>query len=362
MRAPGRVNLIGEHTDYNEGFVLPAAIGLATRVHAIRRPDRTIAMRSGAVPETAALDLDAPGDRPAEDWSRYVRAVVAELQAAGIVLPGADLRVESDLPIGAGLSSSAALEVAVALAMLALAGVTLPRLEVARLAQRAEAERVGVNCGIMDQFAVLFGRADDALLLDTRSLAYEPVALPPRAALVVCNTMVHRALAGQAYNQRRAQCAQAVAELRRWYPGIAALRDVTSSQLTAHAREMTPLLLRRARHVIGENARVLAAAECLGAGDLVRAGALMDESHESLRDDYEVSCEELDAMVAIARACEGVYGARMTGGGFGGCTTNLVERSAAPAFRRRIAEEYGRQMGIVPEIYDGTPAAGAAYE
>ncbi|HKU80610.1 MAG TPA: galactokinase [Candidatus Tumulicola sp.] len=361
MRAPGRVNLIGEHTDYNDGFVMPAAIALQTRVHAVARADRTIAIRSDSTPEPAAFDLDQSAKRAPGDWSRYARAVVSELQAAGIALPGADLRVESDVPIGAGLSSSAAFEIAVALAMLALGGVELPRIDVARLAQRAEVERVGVNCGIMDQFAVLFGSAGAAVVLDTRSLRYGRVALPSEASLVICNTMVRRALAGQAYNERRAQCQRAVGELRRWYPGIASLRDVTLSQLAAHAGEMTPLLQRRARHVVSENARVLDAADYLRCGNVSGAGALMNESHDSLRDDYEVSCTELDAMVAIARVCEGVYGARMTGGGFGGCTVNLVDRAAVPAFRRRVIAEYGRQMGIVPEIYDGTPSAGASY-
>ncbi len=311
---------------------------------------------------STAFDLtELPATR-AGDWSDYPRGILCELQAAKIELPGADLVVTSDIPAGAGLSSSASFEVALALAMLRLGDALLPRLTIARLAQRAEVDYAGTRSGIMDQFVVLFGAKDCALLLDTRSLTFELVKIPADARIVICNTMVSRELAGGAYNQRRDECEQVVEALRRWYPEIHSLRDVTEEQLTRHAGELSPLLLRRARHVVTENARVVAAAARLAAGDLAAFGTLMDASHASLRDDYEVSCAQLDAMVEIARACEGVYGARMTGGGFGGCTVNLVAAEFVPAFYARVPEAYRARTGIAPELYDGTPAAGATYE
>jgi len=359
-RSPGRVNLIGEHTDYNDGFVMPAAIGYFTSVSAARRTGRRLTLASEGFPPAAPIELDRLPRKPRGDWSDYACGVLAELEDAGVRLAAADLRVTSTIPPGAGLSSSAAFEVAVALAMLALAGAQLDRVAIAELAQRAECTFAGARVGIMDQFAVLFGRAGHAILLDTRTLRHELLALPPHTRVVICNTGVRRALAAAAYNERREQCEAAVAVLRRHFPGISALRDVSMTQLEACERELPDPLLRRARHVVAENARVLDAAAALRRADAAALGALMNASHESLRDDYEVSCAELDAMVAIARGAGGVYGARMTGGGFGGCTVNLVEASAVGPFCALVAAEYRRATGRDAAFYDGTPVDAAS--
>jgi galactokinase len=358
-RAPGRVNLIGEHTDYNDGFVMPAAIPYETRVSGTATAARIVNVASDSVEAAAAFDLDALAAPRAKDWTDYVRGVLVELDRAGVALAGADLRVTSNVPLGGGLSSSASFAVALALAMLKLAGATMERLAIARLAQRAESEHTGARAGIMDQFAVLFGRAGCATFLDTRSLDYAYVPVPNGLSIVVCNTMVKRELASGEYNQRRAECEAAVELLKTWCPQIRALRDVTPEQLEAHAAEIPPLLYLRARHVVNENERVLAAKAAFERGDAPAFGALMNASHASLRDDYEVSCPELDTMVALARRIEGVYGARMTGGGFGGCTVNLLASERAETFRREIADAYRRETGITPALYDGTPVDGA---
>jgi galactokinase len=358
-RAPGRVNLIGEHTDYNDGFVMPAAIPYETRVTGVSWASRSIGIFSESVDAAATFDLDSLAGS-AGDWTDYVRGVLIELQRAGVPVPGASLRVASSVPLGAGLSSSASFEVALVLALLELSGTRMERIAIAKVAQRAEAEHTGTRSGIMDQFAVLFGRAGSATFLDTRSLAYEHVPIPPGVSIVICNTMVKHTLAGGEYNLRRSQCEAALALLKTWYPDAVALRDVSLAQLEAHAREIAPLLYHRARHVVTENQRVLDAKAAFERGDVAGFGSLMNASHESLRDDYEVSCPELDAMVSIARRCDGVYGARMTGGGFGGCTVNLVASGRAAAFRSEIVEGYSRAMGMVPDLYDGTPVAGAA--
>ncbi|MBV8583819.1 MAG: galactokinase [Candidatus Eremiobacteraeota bacterium] len=347
VRAPGRVNLIGEHTDYNDGFMLPAAVGLYTTVRGRRAGDNGVVFRQ------------ARSDAEREADNAYSRGVLIELERAGVELPPSELTVDSTLPIGGGLSSSASFEVAVALTMLALADATLDRMDVARLCQRAENEHVGIRSGIMDQFAVLFGRSRHALLLDSRTLAWRPIAIPENACIVVCNTMVKHELASGEYNRRRAQCEAAVTALQRWYPDADALRDVTVDQLFDHRDAIEPVAYRRARHVVTEDVRVLQFADAMEAGDLARAGELMNASHESLRDDYEVSSAELDLLVAMARDF-GVFGARMTGGGFGGCTVNLVDRAHAPALIGYVRERYRAQTGITPEIYDGTPVDGAA--
>jgi galactokinase len=356
-RAPGRVNLIGEHTDYNDGFVLPCAIAYETRVAAAARPGPIVHARSGDA--VAALDLEAL-EQPQNSWSDYVRGVLAQLRDAGVPLAGADLAISGTVPIGAGLSSSASLEIAVALAMLALARTSLPPLEIARLAQHAEIAYVGTRCGIMDQVAVLCARAGHAIFLDTRSLAYELIPVPEQAAIVVCNTMVKHELSASAYNERRSECERSVEILRERWPSIRALRDVSVQQLEEARDALPPVLFRRAHHVVTENDRVVNAVDALRAGDLPRFGALMNASHESLRADYEVSSSELDVMTSLSRAFDGVLGARMTGGGFGGCTVTLLESHRAAEFRRYIAGAYRASTGITPEIYDGTPSAGAS--
>jgi galactokinase len=358
-RAPGRVNLIGEHTDYNDGFVLPCAIAYETFVDASERGDRVVTVQS-RFDDSASFEIDRLPAQRRGLWSDYVRGVLIELRESHVDFPGADLRVNGNVPIGAGLSSSASFEVAVALAMLALADVPMDPAELARLAQRAEIQHAGTRCGIMDQFAVLFARKGHALFLDTRTLQFDHVPVPPQAAIVICNTMVKHELAAGAYNERRAQCEQSVYLLRERYPQIRALRDVTPEQLQQASALLRPLILARARHVVTENARVLLAVQALRAGDLAAFGALMYASHESLQTDYAVSAPELDTMVALAKRFEGIIGARMTGGGFGGCTVNLVHAARAGEFRDYIAKAYERETGIAPEIYDGTPSAGAS--
>ncbi len=306
-----------------------------------------------------AFDLDRLPARRSATWDDYLRGVLIELGNAGVHLRGADLRIESDVPIGVGLSSSASLEIAIALAVIAIAGSQVDRTQLAKIAQTAEIEHAGTRCGIMDQFAVVFARAGSALFLDTRSLHFELLEVPESVAVVICNSMIERKLSEGAYNDRRRECEASVALLRSRVPHIAQLRDLSTEQL-AIARDALPeVLYRRALHVVSENERVLAARVALVRRDLRRLGALMNESHESLRDDYEVSCTELDILVTLARGFPGVYGARMTGAGFGGCTVNLLDAACAQQFRTGIADAYRRETGIVMEVYDGTPSAGA---
>jgi galactokinase len=358
-RAPGRVNLIGEHTDYNDGFVLPCAIPLETRVAGRARADRAVIVRS-RFEQRAVLDLDGLAGPRRAMWSEYVRGMLVELRGAGVHLRGADLRVSGTLPLGGGLSSSASFEIAIALAMLALAGERMQPDELARLAQRAEGEYAGTQCGIMDQFTVLRAKAGHALFLDTRTLDFEYVPVPSECEVVICNTMVKHELAASAYNERRSECEASVEILRALVPEIRALRDVSVDDLARARDVLPPVLQARTRHVVTENERVREAAQALRENDLTRLGALLYASHESLQVDYEVSCEELDVMVRLARAFDGTIGARMTGGGFGGCTVNLIHAGRTPEFRAYIAQAYRRETGISPEIYDGTPSAGAS--
>ncbi|MFO1464936.1 MAG: galactokinase [Steroidobacteraceae bacterium] len=354
FRAPGRVNLIGEHTDYNDGLVMPAAIQFDTRVSVVPRTDRILRMRSQNLGTEREVALPPPGSggRPPRsgDWSDYVVGVACELLDAGLALTGADLQVQGSVPIGSGLSSSASLEVASALALLAPSGGELAPMRLAQLCQRAENHFVGARCGLMDQFASVHGRAGCALYFDCRSLEHEPVPLGG-AALVVCNTMVRHQVAGGEYNRRRAECEAGVQALASRRPDIRSLRDVEPADLTAARATLDPVIHRRCRHVLSENARVLAMRDALSAGRFDEAGELMRDSHESLRVDFEVSCAELDLMVTLARQVPGVYGARMTGGGFGGCTVNLVAEAAVPEMLRYVGEGYERSTGRSPEIY-----------
>jgi galactokinase len=350
-RAPGRVNLIGEHTDYNDGFVLPAAIGFSCWVACGPRNDRKLIVYSENLKETTGDDLDALTPRGARKWSDYVLGVAWALEQAGHRLGGANLYVAGDVPLGAGLSSSAAIEVAVGLALLDRSHHRVELTKLARLCQRAENEYVGARSGIMDQFVSCHGRAGHALLLDCRSLAYEALPLPAGLQLVICNTMVKHEISGSEYNVRRAECEEGVKRLAKVLPGIRALRDVTVTQLVQHRGRLTETVYRRCRHVISENDRVLKAAQILRAGNSTELGPLLAESHRSLREDYQVSCSELDAMVEIASRQPGVTGARMTGGGFGGCTINLVATAGAARFQSHVAAEYEKETGMRPEIY-----------
>lgn len=359
FRAPGRINLIGEHTDYNDGFVLPAAIELATYVAIAAREDRRICVKSQQFERDFAFDLDAAPAPRAGDWSDYARGVALVLERAGRRLRGADLLIDSDLPMGAGLSASAAFEVAVGLALATVAGATIAPVELALLCQRAENEFVGAQCGVMDQFISCSGVAGSALLLDCRSLEARPVAIDSSARLLVCDTMVRHQIAIGDYNLRRRECASAVARLSAALPGLSALRDVSEEELAEHAALLPPPLERRARHVVTENARTLRAAHALDEGDLVECGRLMNASHASLRDDYEVSCKELDIMVEAAQGLPGVYSARMMGGGFGGCTINLVAANEAEQVTEQVATAYRDATGVVPKIFSCIAGAGA---
>ena len=352
-QAPGRVNLIGEHTDYNDGFVMPAAIGFYTRASVAPRHDRKLVIHSENYSEQVEFDLDHLPARRAGHWSDYVIGVVTMLARSGKKLGGANLLVEGNVPQGAGLGSSASMEVAVGYALLNLAeqASDRTRTKLALLCQQAENEFVGARCGVMDQFVASHGKRGQALLLDCRFLEYRLLPLPRDVALAICNTMVKHSIAKGEYNQRRAECEAGVRGLSNHLPNTLALRDVTPEDLAAYGHELPEIVVRRCRHVIGENARVLQAAAALELEDLHAFGKLMLESHRSLRDDFEVSCPELDLMVELAQQAEGVYGTRMTGGGFGGCTIALVEAARVEAFQRTVQEGYERSTGCKPEIY-----------
>ncbi len=352
FRAPGRVNIIGEHTDHNDGFVLPAAIDKATYVAAAKREDRLIIARSVDLEGEISIDLDDPNAEARADWGKYVQGVAALTEQVGYKLTGADILIASDIPLGAGLSSSAALEVAVGFALRSIAGVEIDRMELAKIGQAAEHKYAGVMSGIMDQFVSAHGQTEHALLLDCRSLEWSAVPLAG-ASFVLCNTNVKHDLADSEYNRRRMECDAASAIL-----GKSSLRGATLSEVAN--KDMPNVLRRRARHVVTENARVLNAVAALENNDLGRLGNLINESHNSLRDDFEVSCAELDTMVGIARRHPGVMGSRMIGGGFGGCTINLVEPTARDAFSESIAREYRDETGIEPEIYDVNIGDGVA--
>ena len=358
-RAPGRVNLIGEHTDYNDGFVMPVAVDLCTWVAIAPRRDRKLVLHSQNYSDSVEVDLDhiSPGSR--RHWSNYVRGVAAVLERMGHRLPGANLLIHGEVPIGSGLGSSAALEVSSGYALLDLAGIAIDRTQLSLACQRAEHEFVGTRCGIMDQFISCHGRSEHALILDTRSLTFEWLPLPSALSVIVCNTMVKHNLATDQYNTRRAECEIGVHALAARLPGMRALRDARLSDLERSAAGLPQKIYRRCRHVISENERVEAAARALKDRNFAELGRLMRESHHSLRDDYEVSCRELDVMVELAAQLEGVYGARMTGGGFGGCTVNLVHAEKSAEFQSRIAQEYEKHTGLKPEIHVCTAAQGA---
>jgi galactokinase len=359
FRAPGRVNLIGEHTDYNDGFVMPAAIGFYTWIAAAKREDRILEAYSDHFDEKITFSLDALEGPPRKHWSDFIRGVAATFEGAGHKLPGANLVIHTEVPLGAGLSSSASLEVATALALTVPAGIAVPRLELAKLCQAAENQYVGARCGIMDQFIASFGVSGSALMLDCRSLAYQLIPVPRNLRLVVCNSMVRHEHASGEYNRRRADCEAGIKLLAPHLPGIRALRDIGIADLDKYKDALPETIYRRCRHVVSENQRVLDAAKALESGDRDGFGRLMYASHASLRDDYEVSCKELDLLVELASSSPGIYGARMTGGGFGGCTVNLVRAECAAAFEAQMARTYQQATGIAPDIYVCEPAQGA---
>jgi galactokinase len=361
FRAPGRVNFIGEHTDYNEGFVLPFAIDRETLMAGASRSDTKINIRALDVNDSITLDLREAGVKRRGNWVDYVEGTVRCLQKRFDLRNGADIIFTSTVPIGAGLSSSAALEVSMGYAILSVNGLEVDGRELAFAAQDAEHEFVGARTGIMDQFTSVFGRHEHALLLDCRSVEAAPIPLKSEgAALIVCDTRVKHRLASSEYNTRRAECEEGVELLSRDLSGIRSLRDVTLEDFQTYEKDLPENISRRCRHVITEDIRTQAAAEALVNADLSAAGELMFQSHASLRDDYEVSCPELDTLVETARKIPGVYGARMTGGGFGGCTVNLIEDTALEGFKDNIRREYAAKFGFAPDIYVVRPSDGAS--
>ena len=353
--APGRVNVIGEHIDYNGGRVFPAALSLGNWLFARPRAGRSARFASTVFPGEFTVDLDRLLFDPADGFANYPKGVMWALHPLGARAAGGDFLFAGNLPGGAGLSSSASVELAAAVAVNALCGAELPMLELVKACQRAENQFVGVNSGIMDQFASGMGRAEHAVLLDTATLAYEYVPLVlGEHRLVVANTNAPRGLADSRYNERRGECERALAALRRARPGLAHLAELAPSEFAAAAAACAwddPALVRRARHVVEENARVSRAVAALRAGRLAELGGLLNASHRSLRDDYEVTGPHLDALAEAAWAVPGCLGSRMTGAGFGGCTVSLVRADGTDAFAARVQAAYRRATGLAASFY-----------
>jgi galactokinase len=356
FRAPGRVNIIGEHTDYNDGFVLPTNTALYTYVAAAPRADGVVRAHSARFDDTFEFTLTGlrPGDAPA--WAGYVKGVAAMLQREGVALVGADLLIDGDVPLGGGLSSSASLEAALGVALLDCAGGRMEPMQLALACQRAEHEFAGVPCGIMDQAVIAACPRDHAMLLDCRSLEASFIHLPRELCLLVVDSGVKHSLGDGGYRQRREECDFALEWLAAREPGVASYRDVDLAMLQRHAGALDEAPFRRARHAVTETRRVLEAVAALERGDLAALGAILDASHASLRDDFAVSCRELDFLVETAQATRGVRGARMVGGGFGGCMIALVEPAALEAVRGRIVEAYRAFAGAEPWNHVVAPA------
>jgi galactokinase len=365
VRAPGRVNLLGEHVDYNEGFVLPAAIDRATILACRPSGSSRSSILALDLGSETSFDLKSIQNKktsratPLPGWGLYPSGMQRSLDEEKLKTPGMDAVFASDVPRGAGLSSSASVEMAFGVAWEKLGGWTMTPMHMAKLGQRAENQYVGVNCGIMDQFASACGVKDHLLFLDCRSLDWQAVPLPGQVAIVIANTNVRRALAGSAYNDRRAACEEAVRILREYLPGILSLRDVSLQDFNSLAHHLPELVEKRARHIVEEIDRTRLAGNILADNDIVRFGRLMNECHVSLRDLYQVSCPELDAMVETAWSLPGCYGARLTGAGFGGCTVNLVAQDAVVTFSRELAQGYKRKTSLKPEVYICHAADGA---
>ncbi|NJK81258.1 MAG: galactokinase [Chloroflexaceae bacterium] len=356
--SPGRVNLIGDHTDYNDGWALPMTLEMGTLIAARARADDVLHTWALRMNEQDNVPLTALQPNAAPMWVRYVRGVAALLQAEGYRIPGANLLIDSTLPLRSGLSSSASLEMGVSLALLTLAKQTMDRRTMARLCQRVEHEIIGVRSGLLDQLAVGFGEAGHALLLDCRTLEIQIAPLPENARIVVIDSAVPRTLASSGYNQRRSECAAALQKLQQVDPTLQALRDVSPELLATEQGRLSAVEQRRVRHVVSENARTFASYAALQTGDSKHFGALMNESHASLRDDYESSAVMVDVLVDIAQRTTGVLGARITGGGFGGCVVVLVEAAAAASAQTHIVEQYATSTGYRATAYQGTAGAG----
>ena len=357
--APGRVNLIGEHTDYAEGFVMPAAIDFATLAAISPRADGKIVIYAQNYDEQKCFEAAALPAKAGQHWSDYPLGVVAILAGEGHAIPPFSLSLWGDVPLGSGLSSSAALEVVTALAVLSLIDASYPGPVLARLCQRVENEFVGANCGIMDQFISANGKENHALLLDCRDLSFRLAPIPANVALVIANTMVKHSIAGGDYKTRRAESEAACAIINDHRGGVPFLRDATLEDLAKWGHEMEPKSYLRAKHVISEDLRTVAASEALLKGDMAEVGRLMGEAHTSYSKDFEGSCAEADLMVELANELPGLIGARLTGGGFGGCTINLVEQDKAKAFAEELGKRYEAKTGIKPEIHICHASGGA---
>jgi len=359
--APGRVNLIGEHTDYNDGFVLPMAIEKEVIMLGQLRNDRRVRVFDLGYNTEIDFSLDKLIPLRKNTWANYLMGVVDEIQKAEYLLQGANLIFRSNIPRKAGLSSSAALEVVTALAIAELNSLKIEPVKMARLCQQAENNFVGVACGIMDQYVSCLGQKNCALFIDCRSNNYEPVPFKGyNYQIVICNSKIQRSLVDSEYNKRRKECKIAV-ELfnRKLTREIRALRDISIDEYRKYQGQLPKVIARRARHVISENYRVQTGAQALRMGNYSALGQLMIESHQSLKDDYEVSCAELDFLVDLALKQEGVLGARMTGAGFGGCTVSLIEKNYIDTFKKNIKNEYKKIIGTNPDIYVTPPAEGA---
>ncbi len=359
-RAPGRVNIIGEHCDYNDGFVLPTTTSAYTNVTAELRTDRQVQLFSRNLDDTKTFALDDVAIRPSPGWVDYARGVIAEIEADGTPLHGADIVINGNIPIGGGLSSSASFEIGIAVAMLDLAGATLPKQRIAQLCQRAEIRYAGVNCGIMDQFTIVSCQKGKAMLIDCRSLETKHVNIPTDARMLIVDSGKRHQLSECGFNDRAQECADAVAILSSANSDVSALRDVSLAMLEEYKGNLGAVLYRRARHVVTEIKRVLDAFAALRKNDLATLGQLISASHISLRDDFEVSCDPVNQLVTISDACPGVLGSRQVGGGFGGCVLCLTTAEHLDAVREQITVEYGRLSGADPWVHvvEATDPAG----
>ncbi len=358
-RAPGRVNLMGEHTDYNQGLVCPIALEMACYIAVAPAQHDALRIHSAELGETREFPIAKIADaEPQRNWTDYVVGVARLLVRNGVALTPSDLYIHSDVPRGSGLSSSAALEVSASLSL--LAGRPMDRREIAQLCRRAESEFVGMPCGIMDQYTSLFGTEGAAIQIDCRNLTHIEVKLPAGLQVIAVNSMVKHELASSAYSQRVAECAQAVSELRAFQPGIASLRDVSVKVFEEVQDSLSPVPRKRARHIITDIARVLDFAAAARANDVREMGRLFIAAHRSMQYDYEITSDEIDFLVDTAIKMKGVYGARMTGGGFGGCTVNLVDPNFAEDFAEQITAAYRKRHGKTPLFYDCQPGASAS--
>lgn len=359
VRAPGRVDLMGSHTDYNQGYVLTLSIDRDTWIAARPRADRKVVVRSLNVEGGGPFELDAIEHDRFSPWTNYVRGVASVLQAEGYVLCGFDGLIHSTIPISSGLSSSAALEVAAATTFQLLGNLQIDPLRLALLCQREENEFVGMNCGILDQYSSVFGQAGCALMLDCRNLTDEPVPLHDNVRVVICDTRAKRELTGSEYPERRAQCEEGARRLAEFYPGVIALRDVTLEQFAAHERDLPPVVARRCRFIIEENRRVLQMGQVLPGGEREAIRALTQASYDGARDLYEIASPEMARMMEAMLGAPGVIGARQAGAGFGGCMVACVEREQTEAFAAYVRQAYASATGIHPHVYPVQAAAGA---